>query len=390
MRPHLNTKLYAGFRCLPDSYSSVFEAGAQSSFFMTRAWFENFTEHIVTDTSKLRIYGVERSDGSPVAALPMIQVLPQRMFAPNALESLSNYYTCSFAPAIRQDQDTEEVVEALTAALWNDRRAWEVLNLKPIARDSAIYSRLVKAFRASGMVVQTYACFGNWYLEVGGRSYDEYLESLSSVLRKNIPYNLRRLEKNGHNEFVIRTNEEGLEKFLADYEKVYSASWKIREATPEFIRGMARIAARNGWLRLGLIYVDGEPAAAQLWVVHKGTASIYKIAYDERFAKLSVGTALTAKLMQRVIDVDKVRIVDYLSGEDEYKKQWMSHRREFWGILAFNPRTLRGAAQIARHVGMGACKKAVQKLAGKGISERLMRWKDRSLRAAQGSVSAGN
>jgi CelD/BcsL family acetyltransferase involved in cellulose biosynthesis len=60
---------------------------------------------------------------------------------------------------------------------------------------------------------------------------------------------------------------------------------------------------------------------------------------------------LTSKLMQHVIDVDKVRIVDYLSGDDDYKKMWMSHRREFWGIVGFNPRSLRGAAQIVRHVG---------------------------------------
>jgi CelD/BcsL family acetyltransferase involved in cellulose biosynthesis len=390
MRPHLKTKLYAGLRSLPDSYSNVFEAGAQTSFFMTRDWFENFTEHIVPDTNELRIYGVESADGNSVAALPMIRVPSRRMFGPATLESLSNYYTCFFAPVIRQDQDAEEAVEALTAVLWNDRQEWDVLNLKPIARDSAIFDRLVRAFRASGMVVQPYACFANWYLEVAGRSYKEYLESQSSVLRKNIPYNIRRLEKSGHNEIVILTNETGLEKYLDDYEKVYSASWKIREATPEFIRGMARIAARNGWLRLGLVYVDGEPAAAQLWVVYKGTASIYKIAYDERFAKLSVGTVLTAKLMQRVIDVDKVTIVDYLSGEDEYKKRWMSHRREFWGILAFNPRTVRGMAQIARHVGMGVGKRTVQKLAGKAILEKLMRWKDGLYRATQDSAAEGN
>jgi hypothetical protein len=43
--------------------------------------------------------------------------------------------------------------------------------------------------------------------------------------------------------------------------------------------------------------------------------------------------------------------VDYLSGDDDYKKMWMSHRREFWGILGMNPWSVRGLGQIVRHVG---------------------------------------
>ena len=34
------------------------------------------------------------------------------------------------------------------------------------------------------------------------------------------------------------------------------------------------------------------------------------------------------KLMRHVIDVDQVREVDFGSGDDAYKKDWMSDRRE--------------------------------------------------------------
>ena len=138
---------------------------------------------------------------------------------------------------------------------------------------------------------------------------------------------------------VIYRDEAGLDEALRAYEQIYAASWKIPEPYPEFIRGLCRTCAESGWLRLGVVYIDDQPAAAQIWIVNDGIANIYKLAYDERFAKLSLGSILSAHLMEHVIDVDKVHEVDYLTGDDAYKKDWMSDRRERWGIVAFNLRT---------------------------------------------------
>ena len=94
---------------------------------------------------------------------------------------------------------------------------------------------------------------------------------------------------------------------------------------------------------MGVAYLNDVPIAFQIWIVHRHIASIYKLAYREEHAKLSVGSVLTASMMRYVIDVDKVVEVDYLTGDEAYKQDWMSERRERWGIAGFNPRTLRGA-----------------------------------------------
>lgn len=353
--PHpapLRPAVYSGLEALPPAYADVFRDGASVSFFLTRDWFDNYAATVVDDRRRIRLYGVEDQEGHPVAVLPTFwSPRPNRALSAARIDGLSNYYSCYFGPVVSDGRDGETVARALADGLWRDRRQWDVVSLQPLERDAAIYTGLAQALRERGLTVQTHFCFGNWYLPVDGRSYADYLKSRSSVLRKNVPYNIRRLEKSGRARIDLIVGEAGLDKALGDYETVYNASWKIPEAFPGFIRGLARVAARRGWLRLGLVYVDGEPAAAQMWIVHQDVASIYKIAYDERYAKLSIGTVLTAKLMEHVIDVDRVRVVDYLSGDDDYKTVWMSRRREFWGITAFNPRTLPGVAQIARHVG---------------------------------------
>ncbi len=152
---------------------------------------------------------------------------------------------------------------------------------------------------------------------------------------------------------------------MAAYKQVYARSWKQPEPYPDFMPGLIRLAAGRGWLRLGVAYKGTIPLAAQVWVVSYGKASIFKLAYDENFKSVSAGSLLTAELMRHVLDVDRVHEVDYLTGDDSYKSDWMKHRRERWGLKVFNPRSLDGLLQATRHLG-GACVRRLMCSLGRG------------------------
>lgn len=350
----LRAQSFDAIGALPASYVPVFEEASKESFFLSSHWFKNFSENANDQEHSIRIYGVEegRSNATPVGALLMRhKQRSEGPFSPLIMEGLANYYSSYFGPALVSHRcRLDEVCRAFASALWADRSLWDVLTLQPLDNTSAVFSSLVRELRATGMIVQTFFCFGNWYLEVAGRNYREYFETLPSVLKKTVQRKGSKLEKSADARIEILTGLDGLEKALDDYETIYRASWKIPEPYPQFIRGLARMAAAQGELRFGLVYLNDEPAAAQLWFVHKGEALIFKLAYDERFAKTSAGTILTTRLMQHVIDVDRVKVVDYLTGDDDYKKLWMSHRRERWGITAFNSRSAKGLALAARNV----------------------------------------
>jgi CelD/BcsL family acetyltransferase involved in cellulose biosynthesis len=227
----------------------------------------------------------------------------------------------------------------------------EGLKLEPLAPEEPIFGHLVAALRAAGLVIHPFFSFYNWYLVVAGRSADEILEALPPRLANTIHRKSRSLDASARARVRLFTRPDDVETAIADCERVYRRGWQSEGRYQGFAPGLMRACANHGWLRLGVLYVDEVPAAAQFWIVVGRYALIFSLAYDEQYAKLSLGTILMAHMLRHAVDEDRVEVVDFLQGNDAYKRDWMSHRRERWGIIAMNPRKVRGILGIARHRG---------------------------------------
>ena len=113
----------------------------------------------------------------------------------------------------------------------------------------------------------------------------------------------------------------------ADYEAVYRASWKPDEGSFPFLRALAEQEGAAGTLRLGVARKDGRPVAVQLWLVENGEATIHKLAYAEDAKALSPGTILGMAMFRHALDKDRVRRIDYGTGDEPYKADWMAEKR---------------------------------------------------------------
>ena len=117
----------------------------------------------------------------------------------------------------------------------------------------------------------------------------------------------------------------------------------------EFLRELAKQESAAGCLRLGIAYIDGQPAAAQFWTVENGIALIHKLSHDERFISASPGTLLSAALFQHVIDIDRVQEIDFGTGSDAYKREWMEEMRPRYRLEMFWPNHMLNWPHIIRH-----------------------------------------
>nr|WP_145544885.1 GNAT family N-acetyltransferase [Variovorax boronicumulans] len=292
---------------------------------------------------------------SPQRGRALVVPMAQRRGHPG-LRSLSNYYSSLFG-AVGDVDDAGLWLLAARALRGHAHGA--MLDFMPLARDAAFVTQAQSALRNVGYAIGSYHAFGNWYLPCAGLSYEDYVQSLPSKLRNLLSRAQRRLARTGNAQLTIHTGPPGpeLEQAIADFTQVYASSWKQPEPCEDFVPGLVRLAATAGWLRLGILHVAGKPVAAQLWMVVGGKANIYKLAYVQGFERLSPGTVLTAALMARVLDVDRVAEVDYLTGDDAYKRDWMRERRERIGLLAFDLKRWHGLAGAARHFGAGVLRR---------------------------------
>ncbi|HEX2829524.1 MAG TPA: GNAT family N-acetyltransferase [Burkholderiales bacterium] len=327
-----------------------------ASVFLSPRWFELLSATGPRAEAPVRVYSLRTASGESIAELPTVEEAGRGLWRPRTLRALSSYYTPLFAPLVTPGAALTCLPEV--ARVVARERAWDIVDLQPLAIEAPTFVALEDAFRAAGYLTQRYFRFANWYLHVAGRSFEQYCESLPAALRNTIRRKTRKLAASHDVRVAITTGEAAdLERIVGAYERVYAASWKEPEPDPTFIPRLIRVAAAEGWLRLGVLYIDDQPAAAQLWLTSGGTASIYKLAHDERYAEWSVGSQLMLEMMRHALDVDRVDEVDFLMGDEPYKRDWMSGRRERWGIMAFDPRRPLGLLAAMRHIGGRALRK---------------------------------
>ena len=335
---------HADFRALRASVDWGALTRSAGSLFESPAWFENLALTCPVPDSLIRLLQVTSAEG--------VTVLPLRQRRDGKVESLSNYYAPVFGPA--STSITAAVVHAKAMAQTLARQRVSQLQLHPLDPTAPFWQAFMQALQREGYWVDRYFTFGNWYHPCCGVSWAEYLGDRPSRLRHTILRSRRKLQADRR--CTVRVLDAGtpadkVAQAVADFERVYAHSWKKPEPHPHFVSSFCSMAHAQGWLRVGLCHLDGEPVAAQLWLVRDGVASIFKLAYDERHAKLGAGTVVSAALSEYVLDIDHVNEIDFLTGDDPYKREWMSCRREREGIIAFHPGTLRGLASAALHYG---------------------------------------
>ncbi|MBA3942887.1 MAG: GNAT family N-acetyltransferase, partial [Sphingopyxis sp.] len=252
--------------------------------------------------------------------------LPLRIEVPGQLAGLANWYSFAIRPLFSGGDERG----AALSALFHDLRAKAaLLSLYPVRDDDR--AEMVSALRSTGWWVKATPAGDRHWLDLGDMDHDGWWASRPGALRNTVQ---RKAKKGIVDIQLLDAFDPGS---WAAYEKIYAASWKPEEGDPALLRAFAEMESARGTLRMGIARIDGLPVAAQYWTVEDGTAFIHKLAHVEDSLKASPGTLLSAALFRHAIEIDGVRRVDFGTGNDAYKRDWMNRHEPLWRIEAFNP-----------------------------------------------------
>lgn len=279
-----------------------------------------------------------------------LAALPYRS-GPDGVAALANWYSFSAAPLPAAQDRALPLLTAIARSLSPHGAA----RFAPLAEADA--ALLARAFRAAGWWTATARCDSNHVLPVAGRHFAEYWAARPGRLRETV----RRKRAKGTVGLRIATGFDPAD--WTAYEAVYARSWKPHEGSPAFLRAFAQMEGAAGALRLGLATIDGAPVAAQFWSVEGGTAFIHKLAHDEGARAHSPGTLLTAAMLEHVIDADRVALVDFGTGDDAYKRDWMEAVRPRYQLEAYRPAALRRWPGLLRMAGRAVRDRLAPRLA---------------------------
>ncbi len=280
---------------------------------------------------------------------------------------MTNYQTAYFGPIT--DQANDDLSLSLeNLAIHLKTQGLVAIEFNHLDMAMPANDQLRSAFDHAGF--KTIECIGEPVIfeNIEGRSYQDYMATRSSNLRKNVKRRRCKFEKLGEVQFVVKRDPAGIEKFIADYQQVQASSWKPDEFYEDHVPELIKIAAEEGNLCLGMLYVDAKPVATDLTILSDCNATSKKAHYDAAMRDYHVGDVLTSYMFEYLLDVENVKCIDLGKTAASYKLKWVKDQCPMHGFVAFNPYTIKGQILWANFKSRRFCRSVLSNIKSKVIN----------------------
>ena len=229
---------------------------------------------------------------------------------------------CDYQDAILAPGHEVAAMETVLAYL--SKIGIDRLDLRTLRPDAAALKALTFVEDAGGIRISRQPADVTFETGLPG-AWDDYLMQLDGKQRHEVRRKLRRLEAHGAYDFHMAASGPDLDGSVEQFLRLFHLNRKDKSRFMDdtmvgYFQALIKRLARHDLLRLFILDVAGEPAAAVLCFDYNGTRYLYNSSYDAAFQDLSVGI-LSKVLSIREAVHSGCHTYDFLKGAEVYKRR---------------------------------------------------------------------
>ncbi len=282
-----------------------------------------------------------------VAGLPIVKLtLP------------ANFHSARASLTICPGEEGEVALKTLWQATKSLPR-WDMIDIVHVLEGSAL-DRFLALAQADGYRTARKRTSQTLYLPIAGATADKsaqppWLAGTRPKFRSHLRRAKRQLEEQGTLELkhYNAADPQALEKFYA----LEASGWKGAEGTAikcdpstrQFYDAVAQAAARDGYLSLDFLELNGKPIAGHFGFNLRGRYFLAKAGYDEAFRRHGPGQLLVNEILSQARERG-LHEFDFVGPATWDESRWASARRNNYRVFIFRKNwygTLLYAARIS-------------------------------------------
>lgn len=349
---------------LPPEALALCPAAGTGDLFNGVAWLTDVAEAGLQPGDRLHLQLV-LDDGPPQRSVALLPAVYSRLYGSHPGARVLHFLQREEQPylPIGAQEDQTRIADSVIGALAGQSRPIDVVRASPLDPDQPFTPALAQALQRNGFWIQFYRHGRSHHAPVAGMRFADYLAQRPRALRESLELNTRLLMHGGRGEFHYPCTPELVEDAWDTFCLVISRSAQA-DATDslEYLRQVLTTCATAGVLRLGIFSLDGQPVAAQLWLIAGNKARCLRIWSAQEQRTFPIDDVLTQLMAVCLIDGDQVDELEFGDVSDAFARDWATGVRDRLGLAAFNRRTLRGIRGAIRHIALGRMVAAPRRL----------------------------
>jgi CelD/BcsL family acetyltransferase involved in cellulose biosynthesis len=341
----------ADFLTLRGEWDALVDSSRAPNLFLTWEWVSAWRRHLA---GRERLHVLLVRAGRDLVGIAPFVLMPRRIAA------------CQWLPSLRLmgsgdvggdylDLIVRRGFEAETADLVASHISQQsfVLDARRVAPQSEV-ATVTAALDTRGWIGATRTDETCPFIPLAGRTWDRYLGSLGPQHRYNFRRRLRHLEERHGFRFERVSTEAERPTGLETLFRLHWDRWRERSTafySPQLRAFHHDVTARSlerGWLRLFVLSVDDEPAAALYGFAFGRKFYFYQAGFNPKFGSLSVGLVCMGLAIREAF-LEGLDEYDLLHGDEPYKFLWAKEARPLLHVELYPPAMTAALCRAATH-----------------------------------------